>query len=94
MDNSGRWSSLYYHPVFASGAKGSQYKANCLPAGCHPVPPNEDGAVIRTHGEWNCFYQGWNKEGEKDGMREKISDEGPPPWVYVKYNIFPRSRKR
>ena len=58
VDNRGRWSSLYYYPVFASGAKGSQYKANCLPAGCHPVPPNKDGAAIRTHGVWNFSNKG------------------------------------
>ena len=50
VDNPGICSSLSCHPVFASGAKGSQYKANCLPSGCHPVFPNEDGAGILTHG--------------------------------------------
>ena len=50
VDNPGRCSSLSYHPLFSSGAKGSQYKANCLPAGCYLVPPNEDGAAIRTRG--------------------------------------------
>ena len=44
------WGSLSHHPVCSSGAKGSQYKANCLPAGCHPVLPNEDVAGIITHG--------------------------------------------
>ena len=26
-------------------------------------------------------------------MRENISEEDPHPWVYAKYNIFPRSRQ-
>ena len=50
VDNPGGWSIFSYCPVFESGAQGSQCKFNCIPAGCHPVPPNEDDATICTHG--------------------------------------------
>ena len=40
VDNLGGWSILSYHPVFAYGLQGGQYKAHCLPAGCHTIPPN------------------------------------------------------
>ena len=63
VDNPGRWIILSYYPVFASGAKGSQYKANCIPAGCHPVPPKEGGATIRTYGGWNVSTRG-GRRGE------------------------------
>ena len=39
------------------------------------------------------LHQWWNKGGKQVGMRENISEEDLPPWVYVKYNIFPRIRK-
>ena len=39
------------------------------------------------------FYQGWKKGGNKDGVRENISEEDTPTWIYVKYNIFPRCRQ-
>ena len=53
VDSPYRQSSFSFSPVFVSVAQGGQYKFHCLPAGCQPVPPNEDNAVISTHGRWN-----------------------------------------
>ena len=61
VDNPGGWIIFSYRPLFASGAQGGKYKANYLPYGCHPVPPNEDDYSIRAHGGWIFFYQGWKK---------------------------------
>ena len=70
-DNPCGWSSFSSCPVFASEAKGGQYKLHCLPAGFQPVPPNEDKSEICTHVGWTFFLtrveeggtQGW-REGE------------------------------
>ena len=53
VDSPYRQSSFSFSPVFVSVAQGGQYKFHCLPAGCQPVSPNEDNAVISTHGRWN-----------------------------------------
>ena len=39
------------------------------------------------------FYQGWNKGGDEDGLRENISEEDTPPWFYMQEKQFPRSRQ-
>ena len=58
VDNRGRWIIFYYHPVFESGSKEVQYKAHCLSAVYHPVPPNEEDTEICTHGGQNCSTKG------------------------------------
>ena len=39
------------------------------------------------------FFQ-WRKKGEdKYVVRKNISEEDPPPWMYVQGELFTRSRK-
>ena len=52
VENSGGWIRFSYRPVFASGSQGGQYKFHFIPDSCQPVPPNEDGSEIFTHGGW------------------------------------------
>ena len=83
VDNPGVWGSFSYRPVFASGSQGVQYKFHFLLDGCQPVSPNEYYVAINTHVEWNFFYQGWKKGGDKYGLRENTAEEDPPRWVDV-----------
>ena len=50
-------------------------------------------ALQYVHVEGGFFYTKGGRRGEKDAFRENIYEEDPTPWVYVKYNIFPRIRQ-
>ena len=71
-----------------SGSQGGQYKDLCLPDSCQPVPTNLDNTTICIRGGCIVFYQGWKKGYDKDGVRDNIFEEDPPPQFNMQDNIF------
>ena len=65
IDNSDRWSSFAFRPVFKKSAgTTAKYQHYCLPTGCIPVEKNADGrCIIDDSGSqmMRCFPKvGWD----------------------------------
>ena len=59
LDNPGKWSKFVYRPKFASKGGHGDYVSHTLPTGATPVPETNGK---RSVGDFDFFYQGWQKE--------------------------------
>jgi len=61
IDNPGKWSSFAFQPRFLyNKSKPVKYLYHAMPAGCTPVPKDDDG--VRSSDGFTFYHNGWTRE--------------------------------